>query len=87
MDWASQQRVTPCVTSCVPRHCFTNSTALQYRGNGTGIFNTELTIDRTQNPGKRTYAANTYYRGDKPNLIVFLATQVGHLFYYAQRSH
>ncbi|KAI0724009.1 alcohol oxidase [Cerioporus squamosus] len=46
-----------------------------YRGDGTGIFNTECAIDRTKNPGKRSYAANTYYRGDKPNLTVFLATQ------------
>ena len=56
----------------------TDSIALQYRGNGTDIFNTQLTIDRTKNPGKRTYAANSYYRADqdKPNLTLFLATQV-----------
>ncbi|RPD66362.1 alcohol oxidase [Lentinus tigrinus ALCF2SS1-7] len=46
-----------------------------YSGNGTDIYNTQLSVDRSN--GKRSYSANTYYRDDqdKPNLTVFLATQ------------
>ena len=76
--WASLQTVTPSVLLGDRLVTSTDSIALQYRGNGTDIFNTQLTIDRTKNPGKRTYAANSYYRADQdqPNLTLFLATQV-----------
>ncbi|KAI0707590.1 alcohol oxidase [Earliella scabrosa] len=48
-----------------------------YTGNGTGLYNSELSIDRAQDVGRRSYAANTYYNISKhrPNLHVFTSTQ------------
>ncbi|KAI0709496.1 alcohol oxidase [Earliella scabrosa] len=48
-----------------------------YMGDGTGVYNCEMTIDRVRDLGQRSYAANTYYNSsvEKPNLTVFLATQ------------
>ncbi|RPD65308.1 alcohol oxidase [Lentinus tigrinus ALCF2SS1-6] len=48
-----------------------------YTGNATGVYNTEVAIDRVKNIGKRSYAASTYFNmsSDRPNLTVFLSTQ------------
>ncbi|KAI0690659.1 alcohol oxidase [Cerioporus squamosus] len=48
-----------------------------YAGNATGVYNTEVAIDRVKNLGKRSYAASTYFNtsSDRPNLTVFLSTQ------------
>ncbi|KAI0748355.1 alcohol oxidase [Daedaleopsis nitida] len=48
-----------------------------YMGDGTGVYNCEMTIDRVKDLGKRSYAANTYYNSSNstPNLTLFLGTQ------------
>ncbi|TFK80961.1 GMC oxidoreductase [Polyporus arcularius HHB13444] len=48
-----------------------------YTGNATGVYNTEVAIDRVKNLGKRSYAASTYFNmsSDRPNLTVFLSSQ------------
>ncbi|KAI0647274.1 alcohol oxidase [Trametes meyenii] len=53
----------------------TNSDA--YNGNGTGAYNSELSIDRSKDIGRRSYSANTYYNisSGRRNLAVFLGTQ------------
>lgn len=47
-------------------------------GDGTGVYNSEMNIDRVKYRGKRSYAANTYYdiSVNRPNLEVFVGTQV-----------
>lgn len=50
----------------------------QYTGHATGIYNTEHAVDKKKDIGQRSYAASTYYNisADRPNLTVFLTTQV-----------
>ena len=42
------------------------------------MYNSEFSIDRVKNVGKRSYSANTYYNisVDRPNFTAFLGTQV-----------
>ncbi|KAI0362375.1 alcohol oxidase [Trametes cingulata] len=48
-----------------------------YSGDATGVYNTEHSVDKVKDIGRRSYAANTYYNisAARPNLEVYMTTQ------------